>query len=109
MIVRAIIIGGMLVQLAGAIVVTYYAARALFSIVRRDGSDHARRLIAEGVLAALGFMVAGTLLSTLVLQTWEQIRIFAVVLSLRTLLKHVFASEAKAALSRPAQRGAEVC
>ena len=108
MIVRWIIGGGMLIQLAGAIMVAFYAARALIAILRREGSDQARRLIAEGVLAALGFMAAGTLLSTLVLQTWEQIRIFAVVLSLRTLLKHVFASEAKAALSRHAQRGAAV-
>lgn len=84
---------GILIQLAAAIVVAYYAARSFACIMRREGSDKARLVIAEGVLAALGFMVAGTLLNTLALQTWEQIRTFAVILTLRTILKRVFSSE----------------
>lgn len=75
--------------------VGYYATRALIAIVLRKGSDRARLLIAEGVLAALGFMAAGTLLKMLVLQTWPQIRAFAVIVTLRTLLKVVFATEKK--------------
>lgn len=88
-----IALGGMLIQLLGAGVVVYYAVRAMYSILRGGGSDRARLLIAEGVLAALGLMVAGTLLNMLALQTWTQIRAFALVFVLRTLLKRVFSSE----------------
>ncbi len=85
--------GGLLIQLAGALVVSYHAAYAFICILRRQGSDKARLIIAEGVLAALGFMVAGTLLSALALQSWPQIRNFAAILTMRTLLKRVFSSE----------------
>lgn len=88
-----ITLAGLLIELVAAIVVAFYAAWSFTCIVRRQGSDKARLVIAEGVLAALGFMVAGTLLTTLALQTWEQIRTFAVILTLRTVLKNVFSSE----------------
>ena len=88
-----IIVGSLLIQVAGALVVAYHESYAFTCIVRRQGSDKARVIIAEGVLAALGFMVAGTLLSTLALQTWAEIRTFAVILTLRTLLKRVFYAE----------------
>ena len=59
-------------------------------MLRHRSSDKARLIIAEGVLAALGFSVAGTLLKTIALQDWTQIRAFTVVLVLRTLIKRVF-------------------
>ncbi len=83
----------MLIQLLGAFVVVYHVLRAVWSSAHGQGSDLARLLIADGVLAALGFMVAGTLLNAIALQTLRQIRTFAVVFTLRTLLKRVFAAE----------------
>ena len=50
-------------------------------------------MIADGVLAALGFSLAATLLKVIGLQQWVQIRTFATVFILRTLLKQVFLHE----------------
>ena len=88
--VKAITVAGMLIELLAALVVTYHAGWALLLILRRRGSSAARLVIAEGVLAALGFSVAGTLLKTIALQSWPQIRSFAAVFVLRTVLKRVF-------------------
>jgi uncharacterized membrane protein len=85
-----IALGGNLIELLAATVVTFHAAWAVARILTGHGSDDARLLIARGVLAALSFSVAGTLLKTIALQTWPQIRMFAFVLVLRTLLKRVF-------------------
>lgn len=93
---RWLSLGSTLIQLIGGLVVAYHTLVALNFILRRQGSDRARIVIADGVLAALGFMVAGTLLNTLALQTWVQIRAFALIFALRTMLKQVFASEKKA-------------
>ena len=90
---RYIATAGTLIELAAAIVVTWHAVDALAGIVRGLGSDRARRVIAEGVLAALSFSVAGTLLKTIALNSWVDIRTFAFVLVLRTALKKVFQAE----------------
>ncbi len=79
-----------MVDAVSAVVIGYYVAAALATAVRGRGSDAARLKIAEGVLAALGFSVAGSLLKIIALQTWPQIRLFAFVFVLRTLLKRVF-------------------
>ncbi len=81
---------GTLIELAAAAVVFFHAAWAIGVLVRWHDSDRARMIIADGVLAALSFSVAGTLLKTIGLESWEQIRMFAFVLGLRTLLKRVF-------------------
>lgn len=83
-------LGGTLIELLAAIVVGFHVLWALARILTGHGSDDARLLIARGVLAALSFSVAGTLLKTIALQSWPQIRIFAFVLVLRTLLKRIF-------------------
>lgn len=82
--------GGTLIELLAAFVVVFHAGWAIGVLVRRHDSDRARMIIANGVLAALSFSVAGTLLKTIGLESWDQIRIFAFVLALRTLLKRVF-------------------
>lgn len=82
--------GGTLIELVAAFVVVFHAGWAIGVLVRRHDSDRARMIIADGVLAALSFSVAGTLLKTIGLESWEQIRMFAFVLLLRTLLKRVF-------------------
>lgn len=93
---RYIALAGTLIELAAAIVVSWHAVDALIGIVRGQGSDRARRVIAEGVLAALSFSVAGTLLKTIALNSWVDIRTFAFVLVLRTALKKVFQVEGRA-------------
>ena len=91
---------GGLIELLAALVIAYHAAWALFSLARDRSGDQARLLIARGVLDALGFSVAGTLLKTIGLQAWPQIRMFAFVLVLRTVLKRVFQWEKLAILRR---------
>ncbi len=90
---RYIAIAATLIALAAAVVVAYHTIWALWLIGCRRPSDAARLVIARGVLAALAFMVAATLMNTVALQTWTQIRMFAFVLLLRTLLKWVFERE----------------
>lgn len=87
---RLIAAGGSVIELLAAFVIAYHVVWALSGIVKRRGSDVARIRIAQGVLAALGFSVAGTLLKTIALQTWPQIRLFTFIFVLRTLLKRVF-------------------
>ncbi|HET9086549.1 MAG TPA: DUF1622 domain-containing protein [Acidobacteriaceae bacterium] len=91
-----IMLGGVWIELIAAVVISYHALWGLLCIIRRRGSDQARLILAKGVLDGLGFMAAGTLLMTLALQNWTEIRTFAVVLSLRTLLKRVFQFESQA-------------
>lgn len=88
-----IVAGGTIVDLLAAIVIVYHVLWALLGIVQLGGSDLARIRIAQGVLTALGFSVAGSLLKIIGLQTWSQIRMFAFVFVLRTMLKRVFAWE----------------
>ena len=82
--------GGTLIELVAAFVVVFHAGWAIGVLVRWHDSDRTRLIIADGVLAALSFSVAGTLLKTIGLESWDQIRMFAFVLALRTLLKRVF-------------------
>jgi uncharacterized membrane protein len=91
---------GGLIELLAAFVVAYHAARALLSLAKDRQGDQARLLIARGVLDALSFSVAGTLLKTIGLQNWTQIRMFAFVLILRTVLKRIFQWENVAILRR---------
>ncbi len=105
-----------LIDLAAAGVVALHAGWALVVIVRGLWVSRrrlvagavllrARRLITDGVLAALSFSVAATLLKTIGLEDWTQIRMFAFVLGFRTLLKQVFAWEERTALRRHQKEG----
>ena len=98
----AITLGGTLIELLAASVVTWHVLRALALIATTRSSDQARLVIAEGVLAALSFSVAGTLRKTIALGSWTEIRMFAFVLALRTLLKRVFQWEQRAITRRSA-------
>ena len=102
---------GSLIEGLAACVVAYHVLWAIAAILGRKGSDVARLRIAQGVLTALGFSLAGTLLKTIALQTWPQIRLFAFVFILRQLLKRVFLWEENAIHSRRSdlRRGREQC
>lgn len=93
-------LGGTLIELAAALVIAFHVAWALWAIMRHQGADRVRLVIAEGVLAGLSFSVAGTLLKAIALQTWSQIGMFAFVFALRAMLKRVFAAERQAIGSR---------
>lgn len=88
------------IQLLATGAILLHAGRALLVLGSGRGIDTARRLLAEGVLAALGFSLAATLLNVIGLGNWTQIRTFTVVLVLRTLLKQVFQQEQRSALTR---------
>ena len=51
--------------------------------------------LAEGVVAALGFKTAATLLKTLELRSWQAIATFVMILALRTVVKQVLSWEAR--------------
>jgi hypothetical protein len=93
-----------LIDLGGALIVFGRVVEAFAEQVRRGSPERARLVVADGVLAALAFVVASTLLRTMALRGWHQIGMFAFVLTLRTLLKQVFDSERKELLrSEPAK------
>jgi len=85
-----------LIEFGGALVIVGYLVAALWRLARsrsRASIRQARLLVAEGAIWGLNFKVAGSLLNTILIHTWQQIGIFAVILALRTLLKRVFAWE----------------
>lgn len=85
--------GASVVELLAAVVIVVHAVRAIIVLIQTRDLDAARLIIADGVLAALGFSLAATLLKVIGLQQWVQIRTFATVFVLRTLLKQVFLHE----------------
>lgn len=82
-----------LIDFAGALLIVGYILAALFALVRTRSITRARLLVADGVLISLSFKLAGTLLKTIELRTWQQILIFCAILALRTALKRFFAWE----------------
>ncbi len=98
-----ITVGGTIIELLAALVVAFHACRALVAIVQSHDADQPRLMIAEGVLAALGFSVAGTLLKALGLQSWHDIGMFAFVLAFRTLLKQVLKENVNRSSGEPAR------
>ncbi len=90
---RWISAGSIVIEMIAAVIIAFHACWALAAMARHYEADRPRLIIADGVLTALGFSVAGTLLKALALQSWQQIGMFAFVLTLRTLLKQVFKRE----------------
>ena len=89
----AVLDAASVIELLAAVVIVVHASKALFVLARWRAVDTARLILAEGVLAALGFSLAASLLKVIGLQQWVQIRTFATVFVLRTLLKRVFFRE----------------
>ena len=81
-----------LIELVSALVIVWSVLRACVAAVQSSDTK-ARLLVADGVLAALSFITAATLLKTAALHSWHQIGMFAFILVFRTLLKKVFAWE----------------
>jgi hypothetical protein len=93
---------GLALQLMSAVVITGFIAAGMVSLGLGRGVLRARLLVAEGVIGGLGLMTAATLLRTIGLRTWRQILMFTLVLSLRILLKRLFAWEKQRLLENPA-------
>ena len=93
------IIGGaaVLIEFGGSLAIALACVRGLAAIAVGRGARLAivrgRQLVADGVISALGFKTAATLLRTLELQTWSAIGMFAAILALRTSIKRVLVWE----------------
>lgn len=94
--------GALAIQLLAALVIAAHLAAALLTLERTRCIPLARLRAADGVIAGLGLLTAATLLKTIELRTWEQIGLFAVVLSLRIGLKQFFTWERGRILAREA-------
>ena len=85
----------LLIELIGSFLLIRYVIVALIVLIGGYRHlEHAQYLIAEGALVALNFKLAGTLLKTIELKSWQQIFIFSMILFLITLLKRLFSWEA---------------
>ena len=78
-----------LIEFGGALIIAVASVRALIALFVGQGIAMARFLMISGSLNALGFKTAATLLKVIQLGTWQGIGIFAAVLTLRTLIKHL--------------------
>jgi uncharacterized membrane protein len=79
-----------IIEFIGALLIVFYLLAACFSLLTQKDVPLARLIVADGVITGLSFKVAGTLLKTIELHTWQQILMFVAVFALRTLLKQVF-------------------
>ena len=82
-----------LIEFAGALLIVGYILVALVTLIRSGDIVKVRLLVADGAVTGLSFKLAGTLLKTIELQTWQQILMFVAIFALRTILKRVFTWE----------------
>ena len=93
------LIGGAaaLIEFGGSLVIASACLRGLAALAAGRGTHaaivRARLTVADGVVSALGYKTAATLLKTMELRTWTAIGLFAAILTLRTLIKRVLARE----------------
>ena len=83
----------LLIELIGSLLLMRYVIAAVFLLLRGGKIERVQYLIADGAIIALNFKLAGTLLKTIELKTWQQISIFSIIFLLRTLLKRLFTWE----------------
>ena len=82
-----------IIEFIGALLIVAYLLVALFVLLRTRDILSARLIVADGVITGLSFKLAGTLLKTIELRTWQQILMFVAIFALRTLLKRLFTWE----------------
>lgn len=86
-----------LIEFGGSIIIAVACVRGLASLIAGQGSHRAlvraRLVVADGVIAALGYKTAATLLKTIELQTWTAIGMFSTILIFRTVIKRVLVWE----------------
>jgi hypothetical protein len=81
------------IEFIGALLICAYMLAALVVLVRTRNIITARQLVADGAIVGLSFKLAGTLIKTIELHTWQQILMFVAILALRIILKHLFTWE----------------
>lgn len=81
------------IEFGGSLVVVLGCLRGVFALLiggaRHRAIVRARLLVADSIIAALGFKTASSLLKTIELQTWHAIALFAAIFALRTFVKQV--------------------
>ena len=81
------------IEFIGALLIVAYILAALVTLIRTHEVTRARLIVADGVITGLSFKLAGTLLKTIQLQTWQQILMFVAIFALRYILKRLFVWE----------------
>lgn len=84
-----------LTDLVGSVVLIAYVLAGLWTLRRRDLVG-AQLQVADGILFALTFKTAATLLRTSELSTWPQIGMFVAIFALRQVLGRVIRAERRA-------------
>lgn len=82
-----------LIGAAGSVLLAGFVFGACGALLRGEGPERTRLLVAEGAVLALSCKTGATLLRTLDLPTWDRIAAFAAILALRTMLKRAFTAE----------------
>ena len=84
-------IAAVFIEFGGGLFVVAGCVRAFGALVLSRATEvgivHCRFLVADGVISALGFKTAATLLKTIELQTWDAIVSFAAIFAIRTFVK----------------------
>jgi uncharacterized membrane protein len=95
------------IQLGATLLIAGYAAAAVVALARTRDIERARLVLADGVINGLSLLVVAALLKMIMLESWEDIGLFAVTFCLRTLLKRLFVwEEARLRQSRTRRAGA---
>ncbi|MEO6888418.1 MAG: DUF1622 domain-containing protein [Ktedonobacteraceae bacterium] len=81
------------IEFIGALLIMGYVLGAIIILLRTGNITRARLIVANGVITGLSFKLAGTLLKTIELHTWQQILMFVAIFALRTVLKRLFTWE----------------
>lgn len=86
-----------LIEFGGGLLIVMGCTRGLWCLAVGRGSRHsivgARLLVADGIVAGLGFKTAATLLKTIELRSWDAILMFLAVFALRSFIKQVLVWE----------------
>lgn len=98
-----------LIEFGGGLLVVSGCARGLLQLVvglgNRDRIVAARLVVADSIVAALGFKTAATLLKTIELRSWDAILMFVVVFALRILIKRALVRDEVALRARRSVMG----
>ncbi len=95
-----------IIEFIGALLIVAYVVAAIISLLRHGNVAQARLLVADGAITGLSFKLAGTLLKTIELRTWQQILMFVAIFVPRTVLKRLLAGREagfKAGCAHPAR------
>ena len=97
-----------IIEFIGALLIVAYVVAAIISLLRHGNVAQARLLVADGAITGLSFKLAGTLLKTIELRTWQQILMFVAIFVPRTVLKRLFSWERSRVQSRLRASGQDV-